>query len=139
MSVEFRIVPWHGVCIVTFIGEIGIAETMASIAECARHPDFRLGMNHLFDLSTVTGVEKDFPAYLSLQAKALENIGPAPSNGLLVYFAPTRIAQDMAEMIRKSWEGLDWVVVRVVTEEDQALDLLGIQAESVAALLAQQN
>jgi hypothetical protein len=134
MPVGFRILPRHGLCVVTFSGLVGIDETRDSVGECARHPDFRPGMRHIFDLTHVTGVERDYPAYLALQAKALENLGPSPFESLLVYLAPTRPAQEMAELIRKSWEGLDWAIVRIVSDEMQALELLGVRAQSLGEL-----
>ena len=134
MPVRFRILPRHAICAVTFSGQVGIEETRASVEECTRHPDFRPGMRHVFDLTGVTGVERDYPAYLALQAKALENLGPQPQDSLLVYVAPTRPAQEMAELIRKSWEGLDWALVRIVIDPAQALDLLGLPERDFAVL-----
>ena len=40
----------------------------------------------------------------------------------------------MASMARKSWDGLDQVLVRVVDSEDQALALLGLKHAAISEL-----
>lgn len=135
MPVAFRILPQHDLVFVVFSGSVGIAETAESVAACARHPDFRPGMKHLFDLGAVTGVERDYPAYLALQAKAVENLGAQPEDSLLVYHAPTAPGQQMAALVCRSWDGLPGTVVRVVENEEAACEVLGLRDRRFADLM----
>lgn len=131
MPLRFRIVPEHAVIVVHYHGVAGLAETHAMIAECAAHPDFHPGFRHLVDLREVTGHERDLMGFFTLQAKAIETFPVVDDQGhgfQMVMIAPTGPSRAMAEMVRRTWDGLDLVLVSIVETPDDALDLLGIGA-----------
>jgi hypothetical protein len=137
MPVSFRILPQHALVLVTYSGVAGLQETIERTAECARHPDFDLRFRHLVDVSRITGYERDFPGFFAMQAKVMESYPPQGQDQMFIFLAPTRQGQEMAQMVRRSWDGLDWAIVRVVEDETQAITLLGLREQSISGLLAQ--
>ncbi|MDP2087431.1 MAG: hypothetical protein Q8K20_19735 [Gemmobacter sp.] len=135
MPVSYKILPKLDLVLVTFSGMVGLQETLLSAGECGRHPDFRPGMKHLFDLTDVTGHERDFPAYFAMQAKVLENLPPTGGDHLLMFLAPTRAGQDMAELVRRTWEGLPRAIVLVHETAAEALATLGLRERSLADVM----
>lgn len=133
MSVSYRILPAQNLVHVSYTGQIDLASTLERMAECAADPAFRPWMRHLVDLAAVTGFDRDFVGFLELQAKAI-TMFPQQHDMLLLFHAPTRIGQDMAALARRTWEGLDRVIVRVVTRESEALTLLGLPGTRLADL-----
>jgi hypothetical protein len=137
MPVAFRILPSRALVLVTYSGVAGLQETIERTAECARHPDFDLRYRHLVDVSRITGYERDFPGFFAMQAKVMESYPPQGQDQIFVFLAPTRQGQEMAQMVRRSWDGLNWAIVRIVEDEGQALDLLGLREHSISELLAE--
>lgn len=133
MPVSFRILPEHNLVLVTYTGIASLAESMSKMAECAQHPDFRPWMRHCVDLSGVTDHEHDFVGFFALQAKAIEMF-PHSMDMQLLFVAPSRIGQELANMARRSWEGLDRVSVQIAQDEDAALSMLGIAGQRLAEL-----
>ncbi len=132
MPLRFRILPACNLVHVIYTGEARVAETLAGMADCAARPEFRPWMRQLIDLSAVSGFERNPVGYLALQARS---IGTFQTRDLLkLYYAPTPLGQQMAVMARRSWEGLDHVIVRVVTEETEVMSLLGLPGERLADL-----
>ena len=133
MPVSFRILPEHNLVLVTYTGIAGIAESIEKMAQCSQHPDFRPWMRHCVDMSAVTGHEHDFVGFFALQAKGIEMF-PQTADMLLLFIAPTRIGQELANMARRTWEGLDRVSVQIAQDEAAALSMLGIPLERLAEL-----
>ncbi|WP_102223725.1 hypothetical protein [Acidimangrovimonas sediminis] len=136
MSVSFTIFPRRGLVYVRYEGQVKLQETGAVFAEYARHPDWRPGQRQLVDLSGVTGFDPDYAELLKIQAQKADVFLRGATEVLLVYCAPTPATYAMAEMARRSWEGLDGVIVRAVHSEAEALHLLGQPEDSIAALMA---
>lgn len=134
MPVSYRILPSLDLVVVTYRGIAGLAETMDQAEACSRHPDFRPSMRTLVDLTLVTGHERDFPEFFRMQARLMETYSRGLGEQLFVYLAPTPIAQSMAQMVVRQWEGLGHMILRLVEEEDQALALLGIAAGRIGDL-----
>lgn len=134
MPVSFQILPHHELIVVTYTGVAGLDETMERAGECARHPDFRPTMRHLIDLSRITGFERDFPRFFAMQAKVMEDFPPVGTDQMFVYFAPGRPAQEMVQMVRKSWDGLDWAVVVALEDEAEVMALMGLPGTCIADL-----
>lgn len=136
MSISFTIFPERGLVYVRYEGFIDVEETAAAFADYARHPDRRPGQKQLVDLAAATGCDQNFARVMELQASKadvfLENGGQV----LLVYYAPTRAAMDIAAIVRRSWEGLDSIVLRMVQTEEEALNVLGQPELSLDALMA---
>lgn len=135
MPVSFRILPQRALVLVTYTGVAGLQETIERTTECASHPDFDPAFRHLVDVSRITGYERDFPGFFAMQAKVMESYPPQAQDQLFLFLAPTRIGQEMAQMVRRSWDGLDWAIVRIVEDEGQAMTLLGLREHSISDLL----
>jgi len=137
LPVSFQILQKRQLILFTYWGQVGLQESMDIVAEAARHPDYSPWFRQLCDLSSVTGVERNFPKLLKMQAKILEDLGPGGPDMLVLFYAPTRPGQVMAQMAQKSWEGLNSVRVLIQETEVGVLDLLGLPEANLAALLAQ--
>jgi len=133
MPVSFRLVPRYQLIVVTYTGKAVLAETVEKAKLCAEHPDFHPAMRHVIDLSAVTEVERDYASFFAMQARLMETFQSHPEQ-MYLFIAPTRVAQELAQMVRRSWEGLDWAMVRIVADEAQALELLGLSASSLQEL-----
>jgi hypothetical protein len=136
MPVSFTILPHRNLAIFTYSGEVTLQESSDVVAAAAAHPDHRLGMRQLCDLSRVTGVERDFPALLKMQARLADSLLTKPMELVVVFYAPTRAGQELVQMARRSWEGLNSVIVLSQDDETEALALLGLPEKTLAALLA---
>ncbi|EAR49517.1 hypothetical protein OG2516_03023 [Oceanicola granulosus HTCC2516] len=135
MSVDFSIFSRLGIVYVRYSGFAWLDDSFAAFARYAQHPDYRPGQRQLVDLSGVAGFENDYAKLLALQARKADNFTGHESQTLLVYYAPTRVAYDMAMLIRRSWEGVEGMVIRVAETERQVLELLGQPEESIADLM----
>ena len=134
MPVTFKILPRRALVLFTYSGMVGLQESLDAIAACVRDPDYRSSMRQLCDMSAVTGVERDFPALLKMQAKIVESLQPAENDLVVLFYAPGRAGREMAQMARKSWEGLNSVLVLILDRESQALAVFGLPDDSLAAL-----
>lgn len=137
MAVSFRIFPKHRFALFVYSGFVTLQESMDVVAACAVHPDHRPMMRQFCDLSQVTGVERDFAKLLKAQAKFAEALHHAGGEQLVLFYAPTAAGQEMAQMARRSWEGLNSVIVLIQHHETEAMELLGLQGLSLAALQAE--
>lgn len=139
MPLRFRIVPEHAVIAVQYHGVAGLAETHAMIVECAAHPDFHPAYRHLVDLRDITDHERDLMGFFTLQARAIDAF-PVISDGghgfHMVMIAPAGPPRAMAEMVRRSWDGLDLVRVVIQDSLEDALEVLGIGPEHREAVVA---
>lgn len=135
MPVETHVLPRLNLAIFAYSGQVQFAEAQRAVAEVSTHPDHHDTMRQLCDLSAVTGVERDFPELMKTQARMAEHLLPKRGERLVVFYAPHPIAQTMAEMARKSWDGFDEVLVRIVAHEDQAIALLGVKQSSIAEMV----
>ena len=107
MPLVFHVMPHRNLVVARYRGFAGLHETVEKAAECAAHPGFRPTMRHLVDLMEITGYERDFPRYFAMQATVMEKFFVPGAEHVFVYLAPTRPGQEMAQMVRRSWEGLD--------------------------------
>lgn len=135
MPAHFTILPQRNLVVFTYSGEVKYQEASDVVAAATAHPDHRAGMRQFCDLSQVTGVEHDFPALMKMQARIAEDLMPKSAELLVLFYAPTPVGQEMARMARRSWEGLNSVIVVVQEHEAEALALFGLPETSVAALL----
>jgi len=136
MALTFSILPHRNLIVARYQGFAGLAETIEQAGTCAAHPDFDPAMRHLVDLCDLTGYERDFPKYFAMQAKVMEQFLLPGGGHMFVYLAPTRVGQEMAQMVRRSWDGLDHIVVRIVEHEAEALAILGLRERKLADVLA---
>lgn len=137
MPVSFHILAARGLVYIRYSGTLVAAEGLAAFRDYMQHPDCRPGQKHLVDLSRVTGIAADIPALLHLQAvKADQFLGPVPET-LITYFAPNEVTRRAANMILRSWDGVDHVVARVLSDEEQIMAVLGQPERRIADLLAE--
>lgn len=134
MALTFEIYPNRGLVVITYSGRAEISETARVFAEYAQHPDAAPGQKHLLDLSRVTDVEQDFPRLMALQAKKAGELGLPVMPAMLVYWAPTSTAQRMADMVYKSWDGVNGPALAVIEDEAEALALVGCPETRIADL-----
>ena len=72
-------------------------------------------------------------------AQIVDSIAPKGSERLVIFYAPGKAGQEMAQLARKSWEGLNSVIILVQDDEAAALALLGIPQTRLATLLERAN
>ena len=135
MPVSFRILSPRGLVFVRYHDHATIAETEQALDAFGSDPRARPGLSHLIDLAAITGFEHDFVGLMGMQARKASLFVDGDHASLVVYHAPKRIAREMAAPIRKSWEGLDSISVRILETEQACLDVLGQPERSFAALL----
>ncbi|GHE02384.1 hypothetical protein U879_20215 [Defluviimonas sp. 20V17] len=136
MSVSFTILPRRGLVYVRYEGFVHPDDTQKALAAYSRHPDRAPGQKQLVDLAAVTGYDADYARILQIQAQKAETFLEQGRQTVLVYYAPTRIAHEMAAIVRRSWEGLDGIVMRTAGTEAEALEILGQPECSLTELLA---
>ena len=135
MPIAFHILPHRNLVVARYSGFAGLQETVQRAAECAAHPGFRPSMRQLVDLTEITGYEKDFPRYFAMQDTVMEQFFVPGLDHVFVYLAPTRPGQEMAQMVRRWWEGLDHLVLRIVEHEAEAMAIPGLKERSLAEVL----
>lgn len=136
MPVSFRLFPSRNLILFEYSGHIRLTEPAAAVQAAAEAAGYKPGMRHLVDVSQATGVDRDWPALLRQQAEIAAVMVPQGPEQLVLFYAPTRPGQWMAQMARRSWEGLNIVSVRVIEDEAEALALLGLPERTIAALRA---
>lgn len=139
MPVEFTILPQHNLALFTYSGLVTFQDSANVVAAAAAHPNHSPSMRQICDVSRVTGVEKNYFALLQMQAQIVDSIAPKGSERLVIFYAPGKAGQEMAQLARKSWEGLNSVIILVQDDEAAALALLGIPQTRLATLLERAN
>lgn len=137
MPVTFRLLPHRNLALFTYSGEVTLQESMDVVAAAAAAPGYSPHMRQLCDLAAVTGVERDYAKLLKMQARILEDLLTQDMGTIVVFHAPTDAGRCMAEMARRSWDGLDTVVVLVQETEAGALSILGLPEQRIGDLLVQ--
>ena len=139
MPVATRILPRASLVLVTYSGVAGIDESLAAIRDCAADPNFQSWFAHLVDLRAVTGYERDIAAFFAMQAQAIDHFPITADHGhsfRMVMIAPPGPARGMAELVRRTWEGLGHAIVLVQEDEAGALAVLGQPHDTIDALRA---
>lgn len=136
MPVTFRILRDRNLVYIRYAGLTRVDETVRAMAACITHPDFDPRARHIVDMRAVTAFEADYPAFLAMQASATDIYHRPDHVPFFVYIAPGPVAQSMARLVIRQWQGIPDVVLRLVAAEDEALALLGIAGVTLADLLA---
>ena len=126
MAVRFTVNAPLNLVVFTYSGAVGLQESIQAIADAARHPGYRPFMRQLCDLTAVTAYERNFPELLKMQARIVEDLLVDGAEMTVVFLAPGRKGQEMAQMAQKSWAGLDAVRVLIVDHAEAAADCLGL-------------
>lgn len=136
MPTTFDILTPRGIVYIRHIGKITIADNMAALADYAKHPDAAPGQMHLVDFTDVTEIERDYARLMALQAKVADVVTPNNHETLLVMLATSSAAIETATMVKNAWEGSGSVIPNVVTNEAEALAILGQPESLIADMLA---
>lgn len=137
MSVSFRIFPSLGLVYVRYEGHANMPDTLAAFGAYAQHPDFRPAQKQFVDMSHLTGWDENYLELMKAQAKKAEAFTGANAQTLIIYFAPTKLGQQLARFAMRSWEPFPSVVPIVQDNENEALSILGLSHKNLDQLLQQ--
>ena len=135
MLVSFQILSDISLVHVKYRGFADFASTLAAAQACTEDPAFTPELPHFFDLGDVTGFEQDFAGFFAMQAQLAAVYPPKETDHLGVFYAPVGPAREMAELARKSWDGVPHMVLRILDDNDQAIAVLGLSRDDRAAHL----
>ncbi|MGY6549558.1 MAG: hypothetical protein ACXIU7_11225 [Roseinatronobacter sp.] len=137
MPVTVQIVPRYALVLITYGGVVGLQETLTALQRCAASSEFRPWFPHLLDLRRVIDYERNMAGFIEMQAKAIDIlplIGSAGVEFRMILLAPDGAGRGMAELIRRTWEGLGQARVLIAEDEAGAMDLLGLPRMPIAQL-----
>ena len=136
MPVEFTIFPKRGLVVVRYFGYVAINDTLIATETYVSHPDYVAGQKQLVNMTEVTGFEKDYVQFMSMQARLTERLVRSDLQSLVVYIAPTNISRELSALFVRSWIDVGTVVPLVQDSEADGLALLGQPEETLDVLLA---
>ena len=136
MPLTFRIIPQRGLVLVDYDGFSTIEELKNATALYLAHPDYAAGQKQLVDLTYITGFEKDYVRFMEIQAAKAERLEGAGVQSIVVYVAPSTMAQEVATLFTRTWAPTRNVVALVQHSEAEALELLGQPEKSIDQMLA---
>lgn len=137
MAVDFRILREFGLVYVRVSGDVTIAEAKEAFRDHMCHPDCALGQKRFIDLSAMTSIESNPVGMMQFLAMMADHFVKPGVQTLMVYYAPTDATRSVAHTMTRSWDVSNFVVARVIDDEQEALQLLGLSAKSISHLLAQ--
>ncbi|MEL6565583.1 MAG: hypothetical protein AAGK30_03635 [Pseudomonadota bacterium] len=136
MPLDYRILTNRGLVVAWYSGFAKIEETLAAGEAYVADPNYAPGQKQLIDMSALTGYEKDYVRFMAMQAGKAERFSTAGVQTLVVYIAPSPVAQEIASLFLRSWDDVPAVVPMIQPTEADALALLGQRERSVADLFA---
>jgi hypothetical protein len=142
MPIEMRLLPEYALVLATYRGRAGLQETLEAMQTCAADPDFQPHFSHLIDLQQVTDYERDLTKFFQMQARAIDIFPVLSHEGRplsMVLIAPPGAPRGMAELVRRSWDGLNQILIIIQENEAQALSVLGLPHTTLADLRATQR
>lgn len=110
-------------------------DTLAAYLDYENDPGYQQGQSQLVDLSRMTGIEPEYARLLALQTVKATKGDDISEPILMVFFAPTEIAQRMAQKSRAAWQDVAKVRVRIETTEQAVLARFDLAEPSLDALL----
>jgi hypothetical protein len=131
MPLSYRIYPDLGLVYVRYEGFIEPAETQRGFIQYMQDPQFRPGQKQFVDFSAVTGYSNDYATLLAIQAKKAEAF-VSQLETLIVYYAPTTQAREVAHLAARSWDDVGGVAAAVQTSMEDALAVLGLSDSALA-------
>jgi hypothetical protein len=131
MPVTYKVLPERNLIVFNYWGDLTPAEAQAAVVEAMQHPMAKSTMRHLCDVSRVTAIERDHVGMMKMQSRIIESLELNSQDVMVVFYAPTKTGLQIAQMARKSWEGLDRAIVLVQQTEAGALALLGLPDHSL--------
>ena len=109
-----------------------------TVAECRRiwpplaDPAARSTHRHLLDFGHHRLRQRDFTAFISLQATLADEVAGDTPSTVLVLHGPDGPPLQVASLIARSWRNSGHVVARIATSEADALDMLGVDARQLS-------
>ena len=134
MPCFYTVFDTHHLVVFTAHGHLTVAECQASLAAYFADPAARSTHRHLLDFSGITDYERDFTAFISLQATLADEVAGDTPSTVLVLHGPDGPPRQVASLIARSWENSGHVVARIATSEADALDMLGVDARQLSEL-----
>ncbi|NAZ36027.1 hypothetical protein [Rubellimicrobium sp. CFH 75288] len=131
MPLAFRILPAARLIHVRYWGVAGIDETARGLRICLGHPEFRPGLRHLVDLRAVTGYERNYAAFLRMQAELSGPLIEGAEETIMVMVAESPPARAMAGLVMRSWDGVLGAVIRLQDGIAGALEILGLPPDAL--------
>lgn len=135
MPISYRILKGRGIVYVEYSGHAVMAEGMACFARYAADPEARPTDRHLVNLAGVTSLDNDWATLMEFMAQKSDQFAHSPAEVLLAYYAPTPIGLKLAKLAVRAWEVVPMIAARVMADESEALEFLGLRDASIAALL----
>jgi len=132
MPISYSIHQELGLVYVRYDGFTVPSESAEAFAQYLKDPGYRPGHKQLVDLRAVTGFDPVYLDFFELQAKKAEAFLPGPET-LIVYLTSNVETQKMAKLIARSWTDIPTVVSSIVSQEQEALSILGIAPEDFEA------
>ncbi|MDO6483687.1 hypothetical protein [Shimia thalassica] len=120
---------------VRYSGFAGISESMQAFSTYMSRPDFQSGRDLLVDLSHLTGHEKASPHLIRHHAQMTEVFQSKGRRPLVVFYAPTRVAQGMALLSARPWDQLDIITPVILEQEIDVLEMLGVTEPNLETFL----
>lgn len=137
MGVDYTILHDIGVVYVRYTGVAQADATLEAFGRYMSDPGFRPGHKQFVDFSELTGLGSDYVDIMNIQMKKAEAFLQGSLETLVVYYAPTDLALQVAEIAARAWDDSSHVVAIVQQDEADALALLGVKARTTQALLAE--
>lgn len=134
MAVKMHIMPEHGLSYLHYSGHITAAEMSFSLSACADHPDFRAHFRHIADLSGVTSFENDYIAIMKVQAQAVGMLQGKHNPSSCIFLTPSVVSQTFANIVARSWDGIDDPVIVILAEPEQVDGHLGLRDMKVSRM-----
>lgn len=135
MPVRFHILADRGLVVVRYSGFAAIDDTLVATKAYVAHPDYAPGQKQLVDLTAITGYEKDYARFMMMQASKAGRFTQSGTQTLVVYVAPTPVAQELGTLFTKSWDDVDAVVPLIQYAEADALAMIGEPETTIDALV----
>ena len=135
MPAAFRIFPQEHLIIVHYHGFVKAREYSGVIDSGSAHADFHGELKYLIDLSDMVDFERDYPAFLAIQARVVDLVDMIETEGMSVFLAPHKVAMEGAQLVLRSWKDLH-VPLRhsIVSDLGEAADLLGFSPGKLAEM-----
>lgn len=134
MTISVQIYPERNFVMVRCTGYCRVAEHLDAFERYRAHPDYHSGQLQLFDLSGVTGFERNYPAFIGLQARLADAFGCGLHDDIVVFVAPTDTGREMAQMVIRSWTRHTGLVISLCETIGQALDILGLDKADIPGI-----
>ena len=125
MVTRFIIFPERNLNVFVHSGYIGTTDSLESLIEYRKHPDHTLNQMQLIDCSRVEDFDREPVNFIQAQMIVSEAFPPTFPDQMLVLYDRGGAGRELAQLIYKSWNGIEYVAARIAHSEAEALDILG--------------